>query len=162
MPGTQRLYPPNSTPCPAVLRWLSAHPRAPSHPNPNNHDNYRKRTQLPSLCPLPSALVLWGGVFFLFASATNDITDNFAQVLNRAENNNAFAGLAGPGKWNDPDMLEVGNTLTDAEGRSHFSLWCLMKAPLLIGNFDFGLILPQFYVSVGILDSYYGSSLSFS
>jgi len=68
------------------------------------------------------------------ASATNDITDDFAQVLNRAENNNAFAGLAGPGKWNDPDMLEVGNTLTDAEGRSHFSLWCLMKAPLLIGK----------------------------
>ena len=31
-------------------------------------------------------------------------------------------------------MLEVGNGLSDAEGRSHFSLWALMKAPLLIGT----------------------------
>jgi alpha-galactosidase len=42
---------------------------------------------------------------------------------------------AGPGRWNDPDMLEVGNGgLTPAETRSHFSLWCLMAAPLIAGN----------------------------
>lgn len=41
---------------------------------------------------------------------------------------------AGPGHWLDPDMLEVGNgNLTIAESRSHFSLWCLAKAPLLLG-----------------------------
>ena len=42
---------------------------------------------------------------------------------------------AGPGHWNDPDMLEVGNGgLTIAENRAHFSLWALMAAPLMAGN----------------------------
>jgi alpha-galactosidase len=42
---------------------------------------------------------------------------------------------AGPGHWNDPDMLEIGNGgLTAAESRSHFSLWCLWAAPLMAGN----------------------------
>jgi alpha-galactosidase len=42
---------------------------------------------------------------------------------------------AGPGHWNDPDMLEVGNGgMTDTEYRSHFSLWSLLAAPLIAGN----------------------------
>jgi alpha-galactosidase len=42
---------------------------------------------------------------------------------------------AGPGHWNDPDMLEVGNGgLSDNEARSHFSLWCMLAAPLIAGN----------------------------
>jgi len=42
---------------------------------------------------------------------------------------------AGPGHWNDPDMLEVGNGgMTATEYRAHFSLWCLMAAPLMAGN----------------------------
>jgi alpha-galactosidase len=49
---------------------------------------------------------------------------------------------AKPGQWNDPDMLEVGNgnkndpskSMTLAENRSHFSLWCMMAAPLIAGN----------------------------
>ena len=42
---------------------------------------------------------------------------------------------AGPGHWNDPDMLEVGNPgLTLVESRSHFSLWCMLAAPLMAGN----------------------------
>jgi alpha-galactosidase len=42
---------------------------------------------------------------------------------------------AGPGHWNDPDMLEVGNGgMTTTEYRSHFSLWCLLSAPLMAGN----------------------------
>lgn len=42
---------------------------------------------------------------------------------------------AGPGHWNDPDMLEVGNPgLTLAESRAHFSLWCILAAPLMAGN----------------------------
>lgn len=42
---------------------------------------------------------------------------------------------AGPGHWNDPDMLEVGNGgLTLDEERAHFSLWCMLAAPLLAGN----------------------------
>jgi alpha-galactosidase len=41
---------------------------------------------------------------------------------------------AGPGHWNDPDMLQVGNGLTDDEDRAHFSLWAILAAPLLAGN----------------------------
>jgi alpha-galactosidase len=43
--------------------------------------------------------------------------------------------FAGPGHWNDPDMLEVGNHgLTLAESRAHFSFWCILAAPLMAGN----------------------------
>jgi alpha-galactosidase len=46
-----------------------------------------------------------------------------------------LAQYAGPGHWNDPDMLEVGNKgLTPAEWRGHFSLWCILAAPLIAGN----------------------------
>lgn len=49
--------------------------------------------------------------------------------------NAPLAEFAGPGGWNDPDMLEVGNGgMTDAEYRAHFSLWALMAAPLMAGN----------------------------
>src|SRR6185369_5710328 len=42
---------------------------------------------------------------------------------------------AGPGHWNDPDMLEIGNGgMTDAEYRTHMSLWSMLAAPLLAGN----------------------------
>ena len=41
---------------------------------------------------------------------------------------------AGPGHWNDPDMMEVGNGLTPGEDRAHFSLWCMLAAPLIMGN----------------------------
>jgi alpha-galactosidase len=42
---------------------------------------------------------------------------------------------AGPDRWNDPDMLEVGNGgLTPEEERAHFSLWCMLAAPLMAGN----------------------------
>ncbi len=42
--------------------------------------------------------------------------------------------FAGPNHWNDPDMLEVGNGLSAAENRTHFSLWCMLAAPLIAGN----------------------------
>ncbi len=46
-----------------------------------------------------------------------------------------LAQYAGPGHWNDPDMLEVGNGgMTDVEYRSHFSMWAMMAAPLIAGN----------------------------
>jgi alpha-galactosidase len=42
---------------------------------------------------------------------------------------------AGPGHWNDPDILEVGNGgMTKEEDRAHFSMWALFSAPLLAGN----------------------------
>ncbi|MEO5998189.1 MAG: NPCBM/NEW2 domain-containing protein [Chitinophagaceae bacterium] len=49
----------------------------------------------------------------------------------------AFNGLwqfAGPGNWNDPDMLEVGNLKNNVEDKLHFSLWCILAAPLMAGN----------------------------
>jgi len=43
--------------------------------------------------------------------------------------------FVGPGHWNDPDMLEVGNgAMTNTEYRSHFSLWSILAAPLMAGN----------------------------
>ncbi|GAU29014.1 hypothetical protein TSUD_165320 [Trifolium subterraneum] len=51
-----------------------------------------------------------------------------------ADANDKWASFAGPGAWNDPDMLEVGNGgMTTEEYRSHFSIWALAKAPLLVG-----------------------------
>jgi len=41
---------------------------------------------------------------------------------------------AGPGHWNDPDMLQVGNGLTESEDRAHFTMWAMLAAPLLAGN----------------------------
>lgn len=42
---------------------------------------------------------------------------------------------AGPGHWNDPDMMEVGNNgLTVNESRAHFTMWCMLAAPLMAGN----------------------------
>jgi alpha-galactosidase len=46
-----------------------------------------------------------------------------------------LAPFAGPGHWNDPDMLEVGNGgMTDTEYRTHFSMWAILAAPLIAGN----------------------------
>ena len=55
-------------------------------------------------------------------------------VLEIVEMNERLREYAGPGHWNDPDMLEVGNGLTDSENRAHFTLWCMMAAPLILGN----------------------------
>ncbi|WP_329342032.1 NPCBM/NEW2 domain-containing protein [Streptomyces sp. NBC_00663] len=66
---------------------------------------------------------------------TGDISDNWGSMLSILRQNLPLAAHAGPGHWNDPDMLEVGNGgMTDTEYRSHFSLWSIMAAPLLIGS----------------------------
>ncbi len=41
---------------------------------------------------------------------------------------------SGPNHWNDFDMMEVGNGMTDAEDRSHFAMWCMLSSPLIMGN----------------------------
>lgn len=65
---------------------------------------------------------------------TGDISDNWDSMTSRADLNDKWASYAGPGGWNDPDMLEVGNGgMSTQEYRSHFSIWALVKAPLLIG-----------------------------
>jgi alpha-galactosidase len=56
-------------------------------------------------------------------------------VLDIADMQVGLESFAGPGHWNDPDMLEVGNGgMTDTEYRSHFSLWAILAAPLIAGN----------------------------
>jgi len=51
------------------------------------------------------------------------------------DKNEPLGKYAGPGGWNDPDMLQVGNgVLTDVESRSHFTMWSMMAAPLILGN----------------------------
>ena len=56
----------------------------------------------------------------------------FVHILDLQDGLEAYAG---PGHWNDPDMLEVGNGgMTTTEYRSHFSLWCILAAPLMAGN----------------------------
>jgi alpha-galactosidase len=53
-------------------------------------------------------------------------------ILNQQE---GLGKYSGPGHWNDPDMLEVGNgKLSPAENRTHFSMWAMLAAPLLAGN----------------------------
>ena len=56
-------------------------------------------------------------------------------MISIADANVALYNYSGPGAWNDPDMLEVGNMgMSWTEYQTHFSLWCIMKAPLLLGT----------------------------
>ncbi len=66
---------------------------------------------------------------------TGDIWDNYQSMVANADLNMQYWHAAGPGHWNDPDMLEVGNGgMTRDEYRAHFSLWAIMAAPLIAGN----------------------------
>ena len=74
---------------------------------------------------------------------TGDITDKWDSakkddglgVVQILDQQNGIESYAGPGHWNDPDMLEVGNGgMTATEYRAHFSMWCIMAAPLMAGN----------------------------
>ncbi|GAB2284972.1 Alpha-galactosidase 1 [Dionaea muscipula] len=77
---------------------------------------------------------LWGFPVGNSWRTTNDISDNWASMVSRADMNEYYADLARPGGWNDPDMLEVGNGgMTKDEYIVHFSIWAISKSPLLIG-----------------------------
>jgi alpha-galactosidase len=66
---------------------------------------------------------------------TGDIRDEWSSMLANIEKQVPTAPYAGPGHWNDPDMLEIGNGhMTNDEYRTHMSLWALTAAPLLAGN----------------------------
>ena len=66
---------------------------------------------------------------------THDSQDHWWSLLLNFRNNVPLYKLAGPGGWNDPDMLEIGNGgMTAAEYRAEFSLWAEMAAPLIAGN----------------------------
>ena len=65
---------------------------------------------------------------------TGDISDNWDSMIKIIDINDKSYQYGGPGGWNDPDMLEVGNGgMTLIEYKTHFGLWAISKAPLLIG-----------------------------
>ncbi|MEV4426372.1 NPCBM/NEW2 domain-containing protein [Streptomyces sp. NPDC049602] len=77
----------------------------------------------------------WAGDVGQLWRTTYDINDSWSTMLSIMKQNLPLSRYAGPGHWNDPDMLEVGNGgMTDTEYRSHFSMWSMMAAPLLIGS----------------------------
>lgn len=77
----------------------------------------------------------WGGHAGNLWRTTYDIKPNWLSVLGIYEINVLLDKFAGPGRWNDPDMLEVGNgDLSYEENKTHFTLWCMMAAPLILGN----------------------------
>ena len=55
-------------------------------------------------------------------------------VLQILDKQKPLRRFAGPGHWNDPDMLEVGNGMTVTEDRAHFAMWAMLAAPLIAGN----------------------------
>jgi alpha-galactosidase len=64
-----------------------------------------------------------------------DTKNDWNWILKCLDYNDMWQDYAGPGGWNDPDILEVGNgVLTLVESKSQFTLWSLIKAPLLLGN----------------------------
>ncbi|MBE7539333.1 MAG: glycoside hydrolase family 27 protein [Opitutaceae bacterium] len=100
---------------------------------------YRFRDWYPQTCHMArttydiEARVTGGAVF------DDGLTDNrsgkFHSVMNVVELNNAVAAHAGHGYWNDPDMLVTGEQgLSPDEQQTHFALWCIMSAPLMIGS----------------------------
>ncbi len=77
----------------------------------------------------------WGSYAGNLWRTTPDIMPKWFSIIGIYELNVLLYKYAGPGSWNDPDMLEVGNgELTFEENKTHFTLWCMMAAPLILGN----------------------------
>lgn len=86
---------------------------------------------------------LWAGKIGNLWRTTEDIQDMWEGktnwgglgVMNILDLQDGLESYAGPGYWNDPDMLEVGNGgMTTTEYQSHLSLWAILAAPLMAGN----------------------------
>ena len=95
------------------------------------------RPMVYSLCQYGNARVeTWGAkVGGNLWRTTGDISDTWTSMIANIEKQVPTAPYAGPGHWNDPDMLEIGNGgMTDEEYRTHMSLWAITAAPLLAGN----------------------------
>ena len=66
---------------------------------------------------------------------SGDVTDTWSSIVSIASGAQGLVQYAGPGGFNDFDMLEIGNGgLTAAEERAHFGIWAIAKSPLLIGT----------------------------
>lgn len=88
---------------------------------------------------------LWGKDVGHLWRTTGDIANCFDCEMNHGswsswgvmkvvEMRKSIRQYAGPDHWNDPDMLEIGNGMPVNEDRAHFSLWCMLAAPLIAGN----------------------------
>jgi hypothetical protein len=79
----------------------------------------------------------------------DDADGSWAGVMASADTDAPLWRYAGPGGWNDPDMLQVGGPgLSDVEGRAHFSLWSMLAAPLLAG-YDLTSASPESLATMG-------------
>ena len=76
----------------------------------------------------------WGGSVGNLWRTTGDISADYGSMLGNFHTNVALAADAGPGAWNDPDMLEVGNGMSPVEDQTEFTLWAEMAAPLISGT----------------------------
>jgi alpha-galactosidase len=66
---------------------------------------------------------------------SGDIANDYDRMALNGFGEAGLSSFAGPDRWNDPDILEVGNgVLTPDEERLHMSLWAILAAPLLAGN----------------------------
>ncbi|WP_026462103.1 glycoside hydrolase family 27 protein [Adhaeribacter aquaticus] len=80
---------------------------------------------------------LWrttGDIFNCFDCVEDHGTWKSWGVMKIADKQEGLRQYAGPGHWNDPDMLEVGNGMVVNEDRAHFSIWTMLAAPLIAGN----------------------------
>jgi alpha-galactosidase len=85
----------------------------------------------------------WGAEIGHLWRTTFDISDNWNSMIGIYDQQRDLANYAGPGGWNDPDMLEVGNGgMTNEEYKTHFSLWCMLASPLMAGN-DIANMTPE-------------------
>ena len=89
-----------------------------------------------SLCPCGPEVWAWGpAVAGNLWRTAGDIQDNWKRMSEIGFDQGRLAPYAGPGHWNDPDMLEVGNGgMSATEYKTHMSLWCMLAAPLIAGN----------------------------
>jgi hypothetical protein len=83
---------------------------------------------------------------------SGDVKANWRSVLRNFDSAAPRSLFAGPGRWNDPDMLEVGNGEFDenhlVEARAHMSMWAIIAAPLILGN-DLRSIAPSILQVIG-------------
>lgn len=90
-----------------------------------------------SLCPNAAHYEYWSPDVGNSWRTTGDIRSTFASMISKIDQNSRSAYLAGPGRWNDPDMLEIGNgefATNLVAAQTHFTMWCIMAAPLIAGN----------------------------
>jgi alpha-galactosidase len=80
---------------------------------------------------------LWrttGDIHSCFDCIKNNGTWSSWGVMEILDKQSGLRAYAGPGHWNDPDMLEVGNGMSVSEDRAHFSMWSMLAAPMIAGN----------------------------